>query len=982
MKRGMILTIIFTLSITALSTAADIRVSSNITTDTYWTADNTYILDALVYVESGASLFIEAGTVVKGAAGQEANAKALIVCRGAKIYAEGTAEKPIIFTAESDDPTDPYDVSYNEVGLWGGLVILGNARTNAPGGEANFEGIDPIPNTLYGGTDDDDCSGLLRYVSIRHGGTQIGAGKEINGLSSAGVGRGTVYSHVEVYSNKDDAFEWWGGCVRCDHLVAAFCQDDAIDLDEGNRSKMQYVFVIQDVNGDVSDTRIGEHDGCHKNNIGGEPTAHPVIYNATYLGAGVDGNAADYIFRMRENFGGEYKNSIFGDFNGKAVRIDSSTSPDSYDRLIAGDLVFNNNLWFDVAAGNSWTMDVVSNQYVIDYFGNAATMNEWKNPQLAGISHTSMSKGLDPRPATDGPAYDDLAALPETDDFFECAPYKGAFGPTNWMKGWTALDHYGFLADDKVPAQTVNVTANITTDTHWTADNTYVLQGMIYVESPATLFIEAGTVIKGAPGQEANSKALIVCRGAKIIADGTGVKPIIFTAESDDPTDPYDVSYNEVGLWGGLVILGNARTNAPGGEANFEGIDPIPNTLYGGTDDDDCSGLLRYVSIRHGGTQIGAGKEINGLSSAGVGRGTVYSHVEVYSNKDDAFEWWGGCVRCDHLVAAFCQDDAIDLDEGNRSKMQYVFVIQDVNGDVSDTRIGEHDGCHKNNIGGEPTAHPVIYNATYLGAGVDGNAADYIFRMRENFGGEYKNSIFGDFNGKAVRIDSSTSPDSYDRLIAGDLVFNNNLWFDVAAGNSWTMDVVSNQYVIDYFGNAATMNEWKNPDLASVDRSPSGIGLDPRPDFSGPAFDDLAEDAFETNLDVFECAPYKGAFGPTNWLEGWTALDAYGIISGGGSSIQGGRNFKTPSSFALSQNYPNPFNPTTTIEYSVASRSFVKLEVFNILGQNIAILAKGYRAAGVYKVQWNAENLNSGVYIVQLTIGNKKVLTNKMMLLK
>jgi hypothetical protein len=237
MKRGMILTIIFTLSITALSTAADIRVSSNITTDTYWTADNTYILDALVYVESGASLFIEAGTVVKGAAGQEANAKALIVCRGAKIIADGTGVKPIIFTAESDDPTDPYDVSYNEVGLWGGLVILGNARTNAPGGEANFEGIDPSPNTLYGGTDDDDCSGLLRYVSIRHGGTQIGAGKEINSLSSAGVGNKTKYSYVEAYSNKDDAMEWWGGCVRCDHLVAAFCQDDAIDLDEGNRSK-------------------------------------------------------------------------------------------------------------------------------------------------------------------------------------------------------------------------------------------------------------------------------------------------------------------------------------------------------------------------------------------------------------------------------------------------------------------------------------------------------------------------------------------------------------------------------------------------------------------------------------------------------------------------------------------------------------------------------------------------------------------------
>ena len=965
--------------------AAEIRVSSNITTDTYWTRDHVYVLDALVYVESGASLFIEAGTVIKGAAGQDANAKALFVCRGAKIFAEGTATRPIIFTAEADDVSNPYDMDSKMVGQWGGLVLLGNAAINHASGETHFEGIDANDLTLFGGTDDDDCSGVLRYVSIRHGGTQIGAGKEINGLSMAGVGRGTVISHVEVYANKDDAFEWWGGTVRCDHLVAAFCQDDAIDLDYGNRSKMQYVFVIQDANGDAGDTRIGEHDGCHSGNIGGTPNAHPVIYNATYLGAGKDGHQADVLFRLRENFGCTYRNSIFGDFNGYAVRIDSTTTPDAYDRLAAGDLVFENNIWFNFAAGDSW--DVLGNKaYVGNYFGDAATHNDVLTGfALNGVSRTAESQGLDPRAAIDGPAYQNVAALPENDDFFEYAPYKGAFGPTNWAKGWTALDHYGYLAGNAAAGKAageIRVSADITEDTHWTAENVYVLDKLVYVKNGATLFIEAGTVIKGAAGQDANAKALFVTRGAKIVADGAGDRPIIFTAEADDVSNPYDLDSKMVGQWGGVVLLGHAPINHASGETHFEGIDAVDETAFGGTEADDCSGMLRYVSIRHGGTQIGAGKEINGLSMAGVGAATKVSYVEVYANKDDAFEWWGGNPRCDHLVAAFCQDDAIDLDYGNRSTMQYIFVIQDANGDAGDTRIGEHDGCHSGNIGGTPNAHPVILNATYLGAGKDGHQADVLFRLRENFGCTYYNSIFGDFNGYAVRIDSTTTPDAYDRLMAGDLVFNNNIWFNFAAGDSW--DVLGNKaYVGDYFGDAATHNDVLTGfALAAVDRDPAGNGLDPRPVFGGEAYANLKDGAQKNNLDVFEGAAYKGAFGPTNWIEDWTALAHYGVVDGSGTSAVGDDAVSTgPRTLQLSQNYPNPFNPTTVIKVELAAAAVVKLEVYNILGQRVATLADGLLEAGVHEKIFDAADLGTGLYVARLQIGST-VKTVKMTLLK
>ncbi|MDW7680205.1 MAG: T9SS type A sorting domain-containing protein [bacterium] len=525
----------------------------------------------------------------------------------------------------------------------------------------------------------------------------------------------------------------------------------------------------------------------------------------------------------------------------------------------------------------------------------------------------------------------------------------------------------------------IRINRNITSNEYWTSNNVYILDKLVYVEPGATLFIEAGTVIKGAAGQESNAKALIVSRGAKIYAEGTAEEPIIFTAEADDPTNPFDMDSKAVGQWGGVVLLGNARTNAPGGEAYFEGIDPSPLTLYGGPDDNDCSGVLRYVSIRHGGTQIGAGKEINGLSMAGVGKGTVISFVEVYANKDDAFEWWGGNVRCDHLVAAFSQDDAIDFDEGNRSKLQYVFVIQDANGDKDDTRLGEHDGCHKNNIGGEPNAYPIIYNATYLGAGKDGHEANYIFRLRENWAGVYKNSIFGDFNGKAVRIDNTTSPDSYDRLMAGDLVFTNNIWFDISAGSDWA-SITNADYTANYFSDPTTKNDLLTDfSLTGISRSFNSKGLDPRPAAHGQAYQDLAD--LPEDDDFFEYAPYKGAFGATNWLKGWTALDHYGILGSGTSVREFDKATKLPHNFSLEQNYPNPFNPSTMIEFSLPVNSKVKLSVYNIMGEMVATLLNDNLTVGTHRIQWNAKNFPTGMYVYRLEAGSI-VMNKKLMLLK
>ena len=377
----------------------------------YWTADNVYHLNSRVFVDDGAVLHIEAGTIIKGMPGSGENASALIVTRGGKIYAEGTADRPIIFTAEADDVNDPTDISYDTKGLWGGVIILGKAKINRPEGEFNIEGIPSTePRGLYGGNDDEDNSGVFRYVSIRHGGTEIGEGNEINGLTLGGVGRGTTIDHVEAFANKDDGFEFFGGTVNVKNLIVAFCGDDGIDLDEGYRGKMQYLFVIQHPD---FGNRCGEHDGAPASAVTTLPKAKATIYNATYLGSGINSTNPDQdeLFKLRENWGGTYANSIFGDYHGFGVDVSDKYSPnDCKDRLATGEIQFKNDIWFNFA--NRTLADSIGKQsWIQAYLQDAANGNTGDDPQLMGISRV-QDAGLDPRPAFGGVAYQNLAGYP------------------------------------------------------------------------------------------------------------------------------------------------------------------------------------------------------------------------------------------------------------------------------------------------------------------------------------------------------------------------------------------------------------------------------------------------------------------------------------------------------------------------------------------------------------------------------------------
>ena len=237
--------------------------SGQITEDRTLTADQVWTLDGRVTVTNGATLTIEAGTIIKALGGQEANASVLIIARGATLNANGTAAQPIIMTSTADgiQPGETVGtLTENDRGLWGGLIVLGNAPSSLDGDvtEEQIEGIPANdPNGLYGGNQAGDSSGSITYVSVRHGGTDIGEGNEINGITFGGVGSGTVVNHIEVVANVDDGVEFFGGTVNASNIVVWAQGDDAIDIDQAYSGTVSNAVVIS---GNVSDHAL-EIDG-------------------------------------------------------------------------------------------------------------------------------------------------------------------------------------------------------------------------------------------------------------------------------------------------------------------------------------------------------------------------------------------------------------------------------------------------------------------------------------------------------------------------------------------------------------------------------------------------------------------------------------------------------------------------------------------------------------------------------------------------
>ena len=336
--------------------------------------------------------------------------------------------------------------------------------------------------------------------------------------------------------------------------------------------------------------------------------------------------------------------------------------------------------------------------------------------------------------------------------------YRGAFEPgvAAWTTGWTNFDPQSTAYPNAAGALSVRVTKAITASTKWTKNKTYFIAGPIYVKSPAVLTIEPGTVIKGDTAS-ANS-CLIISRGAKIMAQGTVAEPIVFTSGKQ-------ANNRNVGDWGGIIILGKAKINATGGVSNVEGLAASLDNEFGGTDDEDNSGVFSYCRVEFGGFIFSPDKEINGLTMGGVGRKTKIDHVQTSFINDDAFEWFGGNVNCSHLVSYRNLDDDLDTDFGYSGTVQFGLVVRDKN--IFDASTGStSEGFESDNdpVGTVRTIAPrvtaVFSNFTCVGP-YRNDLTQTIsakfergLRIRRNSSLRVFNSVFTDYN-KGLQFDGN-----------------------------------------------------------------------------------------------------------------------------------------------------------------------------------------------------------------------------------
>lgn len=361
-----------------------------------------------------------------------------------------------------------------------------------------------------------------------------------------------------------------------------------------------------------------------------------------------------------------------------------------------------------------------------------------------------------------------------------------------------------------------DITENVTLET----GKNYTLNGGIHVKAGATLTIQPGVTITAK--HDGTVDYILVEQGAKIDAQGTASQPIVMTSEK-----------KEAGAWGGLHICGYAHTN------NGSGSSEIGNAPYGGNNDADNSGTLKYIRLEYTGYAFDEEHEANGVSFYGVGNGTTVEHLQAYKGSDDGFEFFGGSVNVKYLVATSCSDDSFDWTEGWNGKAQFLVAYQE-----GETSLGYACDClmecdnNGTNFAATPVAHPVIANATLIGNGGEAQGV----RLRAGTEVELYNTIITG-KGKALTVETNETENA---LKNG----TSKLEYVAIAGElSSKQGIYTNADFVQATGNLDNQTfTWNNKYVGTLDGGK-----------------DLSSDSFFTSTD------YKGAVkSGEDWTEGWT----------------------------------------------------------------------------------------------------------------
>lgn len=361
-----------------------------------------------------------------------------------------------------------------------------------------------------------------------------------------------------------------------------------------------------------------------------------------------------------------------------------------------------------------------------------------------------------------------------------------------------------------------DITENVTLET----GKTYTLNGGVHVKSGATLTIQPGVTIVAQHDETVDY--ILIEQGAKIDAQGTAAQPIVMTSEK-----------KEAGAWGGLHICGYAHTN------NGSGKSEIGNAPYGGNNDADNSGTLKYIRLEYTGYAFDEEHEANGVSFYGVGNGTTVEHLQAYQGSDDGFEFFGGTVNVKYMVVTSCSDDSFDWTEGWNGKAQFLVAYQE-----GESSLGYACDClmecdnNGTNNAATPVAHPTIANATLIGNGGDAQGV----RLRAGTQVELYNTIITG-KGKPLTVETNETENA---LKDG----TSKLEYVAISGElSSKQGIYTNADFAQATGNLTNQEfSWTGKYVGTLDGGK-----------------DLSADSFFTKTD------YKGAVkSGDDWTSGWT----------------------------------------------------------------------------------------------------------------
>ena len=502
--------------------------------------------------------------------------------------------------------------------------------------------------------------------------------------------------------------------------------------------------------------------------------------------------------------------------------------------------------------------------------------------------------------------------------FFDKVSYVGAFdGVNDWTEGWTNWDPvnavYGTPGVTKGNGQfTRTGGVHITTDETWSG--LVKLDGWVYVDAGATLTIEPGTIIRAT-----NKSVLSVERGGKIMAAGTKAQPIVLTSLQG-------AGFRANSDWGGLVINGFGINNLPGGTGVAEGG---IGSEYGGSNNEDNSGVLTYVRIEFPGYEVATGSEVNGLTLNSVGRGTLIDYVQVSYSGDDGFEWFGGAVNLKHIISYRTEDDDFDTDNGFAGMVQFGLILRDPS--IVDTDTANAFESDNNSSGTEltPVTKAIFSNISAFGASKDqatwaGNPQNHkdgaAMRIRRASRLSIYNSLFLGW-GKGVRLESSFT---HHAALSDELAVKNTILGGIYGKK---------------FGDAAVMTEaevegW----FLAVARKNRMLGSDAEAKIADPF-----------NLAAPKFQPQAGS--PLFNASFWVTTPANEVRNGAGAGLR---------------NYPNPFSGTTTVEVTTPRVSKATLAVYSLSGTMIRVLHSGALSGGEHRFRFDADHLSGGIYMVRL----------------